>query len=356
MQLIGQYDSPFVRRVGIALARYGVAFEHLPWSTFGDWQKFAHQNPLRRVPCLVLDSGEALIDSAAILDHLDEVHGRESALIAASGPERRAALRRIALATGTADKAVSFFYARLFASSLDSAFVERSEAQIRAGLAALEAEVIARETSLATLQTDLRTFESRYLSIVGGRYNELAEIEREIAKLQGLDFDDDAETTSLAEDEVGCGQNRFHADKLKKLYREVARKFHPDLAQCAQERMHRHQLMVEVNRAYEAGAEDRLQELLEAGQGLESVETDGALSAEMILLVRQIAEAKQKLAGLAADADEITASEIYKLKLRVENAESLGIDLLADLVSQVDRQIKKAQNRLEHLRGLELAL
>ena len=62
MQLIGQYDSPFVRRVGIALARYGVAFEHLPWSTFGDWQKFAHQNPLRRVPCLVLDSGEALID------------------------------------------------------------------------------------------------------------------------------------------------------------------------------------------------------------------------------------------------------------------------------------------------------
>ncbi len=232
----------------------------------------------------------------------------------------------------------------------------RALAERRAELAALEAEVIARETSLATLQTDLRTFESRYLSIVGGRYNELAEIEREIAKLQGLDFDDDAETTSLAEDEVGCGQNRFHADKLKKLYREVARKFHPDLAQCAQERMHRHQLMVEVNRAYEAGAEDRLQELLEAGQGLESVETDGALSAEMILLVRQIAEAKQKLAGLAADADEITASEIYKLRLRVENAESLGIDLLADLVSQVDRQIKKAQNRLEHLRGLELAL
>lgn len=144
MQLIGQYDSPFVRRVGIALARYGVAFEHLPWSTFGDWQKFAHQNPLRRVPCLVLDSGEALIDSAAILDHLDEAQGRDGALIAPAGPERRAALCRIALATGTADKAVSFFYARLFASSLDSAFVERSEAQIRAGLAALEAEAAAR--------------------------------------------------------------------------------------------------------------------------------------------------------------------------------------------------------------------
>ena len=62
-----------------------------------------------------------------------------SALIAASGPARRAALRRIAVATGTADKAVSYFYARLFAPSLDPAFAARCEDQIRAGLAELDA-------------------------------------------------------------------------------------------------------------------------------------------------------------------------------------------------------------------------
>jgi glutathione S-transferase len=117
----------------------------LPWSTFGDWERFAAHNPLRRVPTLVLDAaegigGEALIDSAAILDHLDEVHGRDRALIAASGEARRAALRRIATATGTADKAVSFFYARLFSPSLDPAFVTRCEEQIRAGLAALDTD------------------------------------------------------------------------------------------------------------------------------------------------------------------------------------------------------------------------
>jgi glutathione S-transferase len=140
MKLIGQFDSPFVRRVGIALTLYGMEFEHLPFSSFGEWQKFAAHNPLRRVPSLVLDHGEALIDSAAILDHLDEVHGRDRALIAASGPARREALRRIALACGTADKAVSFFYARLFAPSLDPAFVERTEGQIRDGLTALNAE------------------------------------------------------------------------------------------------------------------------------------------------------------------------------------------------------------------------
>ncbi|MCW1427758.1 glutathione S-transferase family protein [Novosphingobium sp. JCM 18896] len=137
MQLIGQYDSPFVRRVGLALTRYGMAFTHHPFSSFGESDKFVAHNPLRRVPTLVLDDGEALIDSYAILDHLDEVHGRDRALIAASGPERRAALRRCALATGVADKAVSFFYAKIFAATLDPAFVARSEAQIQDGIAAL---------------------------------------------------------------------------------------------------------------------------------------------------------------------------------------------------------------------------
>jgi glutathione S-transferase len=72
MILIGQFDSPFVRRVGIALRLYDLPFEHRPWSTFGDADKIAPYNPLRRVPTLVLDDGEVLIESTAILDHLDE--------------------------------------------------------------------------------------------------------------------------------------------------------------------------------------------------------------------------------------------------------------------------------------------
>lgn len=140
MQLIGQYDSPFVRRVGIALELYGVSFDHLPWSTFRDWQQFAVHNPLRRVPALVLDGGEALIDSGAIIDYLDGEYGGNQPLLARSGPARRAALRRIALACGIADKAVSFFYARLFSTELDPAFVTRCEAQITDGLAVLDAE------------------------------------------------------------------------------------------------------------------------------------------------------------------------------------------------------------------------
>lgn len=229
----------------------------------------------------------------------------------------------------------------------------RALEQRREELAQLEAEVARREANFARLQTELRQFESRYLKVVGHRYDELAEIEREIAKMQGLDPDDET-TVSLADDEVGCGQNRLHSDKLKKLYHEVARKFHPDLTACPQERQHRHQLMIEVNRAYEAGAEERLQDLLSAGASLDSVENNSAMSAEMILLVRRIADVQQQLAGWAADEAEIADSEIYKLKLRVENAETLGLDLLGDLVAQVERQIKKARHRLEHLQGVLL--
>src|ERR1700719_3728571 len=98
MILIGQYDSPFVRRTAIALKLYGLPFEHRPWSTFAEGDKIAPFNPLRRVPTLVLDSGEALIESAAILDYLDDLVGAEKAMIAARGPERRHALKICALA------------------------------------------------------------------------------------------------------------------------------------------------------------------------------------------------------------------------------------------------------------------
>lgn len=147
MILIGQYDSPFVRRVAIALRLYEMPFEHRPWSTFGDADKIAPYNPLRRVPTLVLDGGEVLIESGAILDFLDEEAGEERALIAGHGPERRRALKTAALATGLADKAVSLLYERVLRKERSELWIARCKAQIGGVLDMLEAERASRGTA-----------------------------------------------------------------------------------------------------------------------------------------------------------------------------------------------------------------
>ena len=113
MTLVGQYDSPYVRRVAVSLRILGFAYEHDTRSIFADFDAMRRVNPLGRIPALVLDDGEVLIDSAAILDWLDGTVGPERALIPPSGPERRRALRIIALATGAIDKVGAAAYERL---------------------------------------------------------------------------------------------------------------------------------------------------------------------------------------------------------------------------------------------------
>ena len=140
MILIGQYDSPFVRRVGIALTLYGLPFEHRPWSVFGDAEKIRPFNPLVRVPTLVLDGGEVLIESHSILDYLDSLVAADRALFPAAEPARHRALKVAALATGLAEKAVSLFYEKRLHREVSDVWVNRCRSQIAAVLAALEAD------------------------------------------------------------------------------------------------------------------------------------------------------------------------------------------------------------------------
>lgn len=139
MILIGQYDSPFVRRVAVALRLYGFAYEHRPWSVFGDADKIAAINPLMRVPTLIDDDGMALVETMAILDRLDARAGPDRALIASAGLERRDALQICALAGGMADKAVSLIYERVVHQRATPIWDERCRDQIAGVLDALEA-------------------------------------------------------------------------------------------------------------------------------------------------------------------------------------------------------------------------
>ena len=142
MQLVGQFDSPYVRRVAIALHLLDLPFTRNPISVFRDADAMRRINPLGRVPSLILEDGEVLIDSLAILDHLDELVGPERALMPPKGGERRQALRRIALATGAMDKAVAVVYESIIrpADKIVPAWLARLETQLSSAIAALELE------------------------------------------------------------------------------------------------------------------------------------------------------------------------------------------------------------------------
>jgi glutathione S-transferase len=141
MILVGQYDSPFVRRVAVSLRLLGFAYEHDTRSVFGDFDSMRKTNPLARIPSLVLHDGEVLVDSIAILDWLDETVGPARALLPRSGPERRRALQRIALAIGAIDKAGASAYERILrpAACRWPEWIERCRTQAAGAIAALGA-------------------------------------------------------------------------------------------------------------------------------------------------------------------------------------------------------------------------
>ena len=148
MILIGQYDSPFVRRVGIALTLYGLAFEHRPWSTFGDADKIRPYNPLTRVPTLVLDDGEVLIDSTVILDYVDSLVPVGERMHPVAEPARHRALKLTTMGVHTAEKAVALFYEKaLHKGTTSDVWVDRCRRQISEALAVLEKDRAGRKTA-----------------------------------------------------------------------------------------------------------------------------------------------------------------------------------------------------------------
>ncbi len=143
MQLIGRYASPFVRRVAVTLQHYGMDYEHHSVMPFGDGRsEVAQLNPIARVPILRLDDGEMLWDSAAILDHLDEIAGPARALVPGHGPARRQVLRLLATALGAQDKLVAALYERHFRPKeiWHRPWIEACEDQVRQGFSWLEGQ------------------------------------------------------------------------------------------------------------------------------------------------------------------------------------------------------------------------
>lgn len=114
MILYGGLGSPFVRRTAITLKLYGIEHEHRKLRLSEPEQRAELQaiNPLVRVPALVTEDAGTLVDSATILDYLDQRVGPEKALVPATGMERTRVMALMGLAIGAIDKSIAEYYER----------------------------------------------------------------------------------------------------------------------------------------------------------------------------------------------------------------------------------------------------
>ena len=140
--LYGRHASPFVRRVAVTLRLYGIDYSHVPLMPFGsDKAELAAFNPIARVPALRLADGEMLVDSAVILDHLDQVAGTRS-LTPAAGAARRRVLTLTAVALGANEKLVAGLYERHFRprETWHKPWLDACDKQVRDGFGWLDAQ------------------------------------------------------------------------------------------------------------------------------------------------------------------------------------------------------------------------
>ena len=241
-------------------------------------------------------------------------------------------------------------------------------AEKRERLAAVRAALAEREADIAQIRSQLKAFEVRYLQRVGVLYAELDEIAARITEREVDLYDSDSARRRAQEARQRAQETHeaaFGADQepeefdpspsLKTLFREVAKRIHPDLASDEAEQKHFTLLMTRANQAYSRGDAETLQRLLDdhleinaamlnKGANNGADEGDGVT---LLRLAQQIQHAVRDIAALDGEHQTLLGSEIGQLFTGAEAASHEDRDLLAELAASLRERIADAQYRLE---------
>jgi DnaJ-domain-containing protein 1 len=232
-----------------------------------------------------------------------------------------------------------------------------------AELALLQDQLADKELELATLESTLNIFNQNYLKAVGRKYAELDGLEAEIAERLAAQNPADEEqaqkatqarqkaneTDAAVQDALRTPTPAPKSDTLKKLYREAAKKMHPDYADDAADRKLREGFMARVNEAYRQGDEQALRDVLdEWNNSPETVKGQG-VQADLVRTIRRIAQLRKRLAEIDERLSELMDSELSKLYAKFGQAEKGGRDLLQELAESIDGKISHALERLQQL-------
>ena len=228
--------------------------------------------------------------------------------------------------------------------------------QLRVRMTELDGLLGKCTAEIAATRADLEAFRVTYRQQVGLLHEELDRLEFELAEVElgilkeRLGDTADMEPVPSAADRLEAPP-RFTTDAIRKLFRDVAKAIHPDLARDQDTRDRRHSLMIEANRAYALGDEEQLRAILQLWErSPEAVEgSDG--EAMRLRLERRIAQLEQQLESRARDFETLKESSLWKLKAMVDDESAKGKDLIADMVRRLRRDILVATNRLDALRG-----
>jgi len=232
-------------------------------------------------------------------------------------------------------------------------------------LQGLETKLVELELQLVGLRGEMSAFERLYLKRVGILYAELDEIEAQISELlarhdpgnlkaQGAakEARARAEESRSGAGELAVGETRRFAPPpaLKSLYREVARRIHPDLAVNEADRAKRQRLMAQANQAYENGDEGKLRAILEEYETSPEAVLGEGMGVDLVRVIRKIAQVKRRLAEIDTEMQQVMASELFELKKKVDEGARQGRDVLNEMASATQSQIGVRQSELKRVR------
>jgi chromosome segregation ATPase len=230
----------------------------------------------------------------------------------------------------------------------------------REQLAGVRAKLADCESELAQLRAQLKAFEDRYFRQVGVLYAELDDIEARIAEREVDLYDSDSarhradEARQRAQETHDAAFGDAHEieefdppPSLKALFRDVAKRIHPDFARDDGEQKHFTLLMARANQAYRRGDTETLQRLLDDHREINASIAGEDAAAELLRIARQIQHAERDIAALDAERHTLLSSEIAQLHLDAEAAAREHRDLLTELATNLREQIADAQHRFE---------
>lgn len=240
---------------------------------------------------------------------------------------------------------------------------ERELAAKKTELAALELQLAQRELDFATLQAEWHAFEQRYLRTVGVKFSEIDDLEAQIAEALSRSHPSDqtashraSEARAKATESAGVtgsidlrGQSVDFkpSDNLKSLFREIAKRIHPDLTTDDAERTKRNQLMAEANRAYSEGDEAKLRAILSEWETSPDAVPGDGIGAELVRTIRKIYQVISRLAAIDNAIGELNSSDLGLLKEKAEAQGAVGRDLLAEMSERLDIRIAALRQRMQ---------